>query len=128
MCFRRVRLLLLLKRRRHTATEVVGGRGGVAKAEEEEFHFWQKLVFILGGWLLFFSVNSVIEVFEKRFFLVGDSASLVNGCLQVAKFFWLVLLLWVEKKKKRKEGKKEGRLLTQSECLWARICEQRRYL
>jgi hypothetical protein len=34
----------------------------------------------------------------------------------------------VEKKKKRKEGKKEGRLLTQSECLWARICEQRRYL
>ncbi len=81
MCFRRVRLLLLLKRRRHTATEVVGGRGGVAKAEEEEFHFWQKLVFILGGWLLFFSVNSVIEVFEKSFFSVGDSASLVNGCL-----------------------------------------------
>ncbi len=73
-------------------------------------------------------MNSVIEVFEKSFFLVGDSASLVNGCLQVAKFFLLVLLLWVEKKKKRKEGKKEGRLLTQSECLCTRICEQRRYL
>lgn len=107
MCFRRVRLLLLLNRRRHTATEVVGGRGGVAKAEEEEFHFWQKLVFILGGWLLFFSVNSVIEVFEKSFF--GRRFGFVGKWVLASSKILLVGFAAVGGEEEEEEGRKEGR-------------------
>lgn len=78
------------------------------KAEEEEFHFWQKLVFILGGWLLFFLCEFCHRSFWEEFFF-GRRFGFVGKWVLASSKILFVGFAAVGGEEEEEEGRKEGR-------------------
>jgi hypothetical protein len=78
------------------------------KAEEEEFRFWHRLVFILGGWLLFFLCEFCDGSFLEEFFF-GRRFGFVGKWVLASSKILFVGFAAVGGEEEEEEARKEGR-------------------